>query len=118
MVSPIVHFNLAANDLEAARKFYSEVMGWDFGEGQPGTAGSIDTGWADDITVSGTLIQARGSIQPGLVAAIRLDDLAAAVAKSVELGGTTIMQPTLTPGGVTIAVIASPEGVPHTLVQQ
>ena len=118
MVSPIVHFNLAANDLEAARNFYSQVMGWDFSEGQPGTAGSIDTGWADDIIVSGTLIQARGSIQPGLVAAIRLDNLAAAVATSEQLGGTTLVPPTLTPGGVTIAVIASPEGVPHTLVQQ
>ena len=57
-------------------------------------------------------------MQPGLVAAIRLDDLAGAVAKSAELGGTTIMQPTLLPTGVTIAVISSPEGVPHTLVQQ
>ena len=118
MASPIVHFNLAARDLEAAKAFYSEVMGWDFSEGAGSTAGSIDTGWADDITVSGTLLQAQGSIEPGLVAAIRLDDLDGAVARAVELGGTTIMKPTLLPTGVTIAIIRSPEGVTHTLVQQ
>ena len=118
MASPIVHFNIAANDPEAAKKYYSEVMGWDFGEGNPGSVGSIDTGWADDIVVSGTMLQAGGSMEPGLVAAIRLDDVAGAIAKSDELGGTTIMEPTLLPQGVTIAIIRSPEGVTHTLVQQ
>ena len=118
MVSPIVHFNLAANDLEAAKEFYTEVLGWHFSEGSSGAAGSIDTGWAGDIVVSGTLFQAQGSIEPSLVAAIRLDDLDGAVAKSAELGGSTIMEPTLLPTGVTIAIIRSPEGVTHTLVQQ
>jgi predicted enzyme related to lactoylglutathione lyase len=118
MGCPIVRFKLAANDAQAARNFYSQVMDWDFGEPQPDIAGSIDTGWADDITVSGTLTQDRGSIQPGFVAAIRLDDLAAAVAKSTELDGTTIMAPTLHPTGVTVAIIRSPGRVTHTLIQQ
>jgi uncharacterized protein len=118
MVSPVVHFQLVAKDIEAAKKYYSEVMGWEFGEGAPGTAGSIETGWADDITVAGTLMELQAPMQPGLVAAIRLDDVAGAIAKSNELGGTTIMEPTLLPQGVTIAVIQSPEGVAHTLVQQ
>lgn len=115
MGSPIVHLKRAANDAQAARNFCSQVMDWDFGEPQPDIAGSIDTGWADDITVSGPLTQDRGSIQPGFVSAIRLDDLAAAVAKSTELDGTTIMAPTLHPTGVTVAIIRSPERVTHTL---
>jgi hypothetical protein len=118
MVSPIVHFNLAANDVEAAKRFYTAAFGWNFGEGAPGTAGSIDTGWADDIQVAGTFLQAEGSMEPGLVAAIRLDDVAGALAKCEELGGSVIVPLTLLPTGVSIAVIRSPEGVPHTLVQQ
>jgi len=118
MGSPIVHFQLFAKDIEAAKKFYGEVLGWDFPEPEAGAAAGINTGWADDISVMGSFAQAEGPMAPGLNAVIRLDDLAGALAKSTELGGTTIMEPTLLPQGVTIAVIQTPEGVSHTLVQQ
>ncbi len=118
MASPIVHFQLAAKDIDAAKKFYGEVMGWEFPESEEGGVAGIDTGWADDISVMGSFAQAEGPVAPGLNAVIRLEDLAGALAKCTELGGTTIMEPTLLPQGVTIAVIQTPEGVAHTLVQQ
>ena len=97
MVSPIVHFQLAAKDIEAAKKFYTEVMGWDFTEGQPGSAGGIDTAGAEHIVVSGTVVEAQGAIAPGLDAVIRFDDVAGSIVKSSALGGTTLMEPTLLP---------------------
>ena len=36
MASPIVHFQLAAKDIDAAKKFYGEVMGWEFPESEEG----------------------------------------------------------------------------------
>lgn len=118
MVSPIVHFQLVAKDIEAAKKFYGEVMGWDFPEPDGDSPVGIDTGWADDISVMGSFAQAEGPMAPALNAVIRLDDVPAALAKCTELGGTVVMEPTLLPAGVTIAVIQTPEGIAHTLVQQ
>jgi uncharacterized protein len=110
---PIVHVEIEAIDPEAQRAFYAGLFNWSIGDGpimsfpaglgapEPGPAGHIRGGSASRITLY-----------------IQVADLASSLTRTVELGGTVVLDRLQVPGGATLAAITDPEGNPITLVQQ
>jgi hypothetical protein len=100
-----VEFNVG--DVEASRKFYREVFGWDpqpWGEdyfvAAHGDEAGIDTG-----------ITASPDGEPVTVAVISVDDIAGALAKVLMAGGDILVTPFDIPGVGKAAYFADTNGV-------
>ena len=110
---PVVHWAIEAQDPDRQRTFYASLFRWAIGDGpimtipaglggpEPGPGGHIQAGSVSRVTL---YVQVR--------------DLAASVARAVELGGAMVFESFDVPGGPTLAAITDPEGNPVTLVQQ
>jgi len=87
----IVWFEIPANNLERARKFYGALFGWKI-EAFPGMPDywHIDTGGADD-TPDGGMLPRKHSTQP-ITNYVNVESVARAAAKVEKLGGK-IMKP-------------------------
>ena len=110
---PVVHFEVAARDPETIRSFYAAMFNWKIGDGsimriEPGVGGP-EPGPGGHI---------RQSDRSGVSLYVQVRDLAQAVGRTVELGGTVIAEPFDVPAGPTLAFIADPEGNGIALVQQ
>jgi uncharacterized protein len=106
MAHPIVHAEIRSADPDATRAFFGELFGWTFPAG--GIAGYtyVDSG------APGTLPAGISPLQGGaelVTFFVGVPDMAAAVAKTVQLGGRVVQQPAAVPG-VTFALIADPQG--------
>lgn len=110
---PIVHVEIEAIDAEAQREFYSELFNWSIGDGP---IMSFNAGLG--APVAGPAGHIRGGSSPRVTLYIQVGDLASSLLRTVELGGTVILERLQVPGGATLAAIADPEGNPITLVQQ
>ena len=110
---PVVHWAIEARDPEGQRAFYAALFNWSIGDGpimtipaglggpEPGPAGHIQPGDTSRITLY-----------------VQVGDLRASLARTVDLGGSLLLEPFDVPGGPTLAAIADPEGNPLMLVQQ
>jgi len=110
---PVVHWAIEAVDPERQRAFYADLFSWSIGDGpimqipaglggpEPGPAGHIQRGSTSRISL---YVQVR--------------DLRTSLDRTVELGGTVLLEPFDVPGGPTLAAIEDPEGNPLMLVQQ
>lgn len=106
MSHPVVHFEVAGNDLETLQSFYGDLFGWktqavpgmDYamvekeGDGIGGGLGKTPDGGPGHVTVY-----------------VSVDDPQAVLDRAEQLGGRTIMPVTELPQ-VTIALFADPEG--------
>lgn len=110
---PVVHWEIEAIDPEKQKAFYGELFSWDIGDGPimniPAGIGGPEPGPAGHI---------RGSSRSGVTLYVQVRDLAGAVARAVELGGTVTLERFDIPDGASLAGITDPEGNPITLVQQ
>jgi predicted enzyme related to lactoylglutathione lyase len=87
----IVWFEIPADNIERARKFYGELFGWKI-EQFPGVPDywHIDTGGGDD-TPDGGMLPRKHSTQP-ITNYVNVESVARAAAKVEKLGGK-IMKP-------------------------
>ena len=87
----IVWFEIPADNIERARKFYGELFGWKI-EQCPGVPDywHIDTGGGDD-TPDGGMLPRKHSTQP-ITNYVNVESVARAAAKVEKLGGK-IMKP-------------------------
>jgi predicted enzyme related to lactoylglutathione lyase len=110
---PVVHWEIQASDPEKLRGFYGQLFNWQIGDGPvlgiPAGIGGPPPGPAGHI---------RQSDRTGVTLYIQVRDLKSSLAKTEQLGGQVLSQPFDTPGGVTVAGIADPEGNRVMLVQQ
>ena len=110
---PVVHWEIRANDPERLRAFYGEMFNGTIGDGPimdiPAGVGGPEPGPGGHI---------RQSSRGGVTLYIQVRDLAASVARAVELGGTVVRERIQIPDGATLAAIDDPEGNPLVLVQQ
>lgn len=110
---PVVHWEIAATDPERLRTFYGQLFNWTIGDGPimsiPPGVGGPEPGPAGHI---------RASDRPGVTLYVQVRDLAAALARTAELGGTVVLERYQVPGGATLAFIDDPEGNRVVLVQQ
>ena len=109
MKNPVVHFEIVGKDHEALQAYYGNLFEWEIrnvseempygiievGEGGPGIGGGVG---------------ATGTGTPHATFYVQVEDIEAALAKAVELGGETVVPVTTIPGMVTFALFNDPEG--------
>lgn len=103
----VVHFEIHVDDMERAKKFYSEVFGWTY-EDWTDFAGSpywgTVTGKEDESGIEGALMPRNGESPKigqsvnAFVCTIGVEDYDATEAKILELGGTLAMPKTALTG--------------------
>jgi uncharacterized protein len=106
MASPVVHFEVRAQDPDAARRFFGPLFGWSFPEGALPGYTYVDTG------VEGAIPGGIGPMQGGgalVTFFVGVQDVAATLAEAENLGGSVIQPATSVPG-VTFGLLASPAG--------
>jgi len=91
MANHIAHFDIAADDVERARRFYERVFGWRFEAWGPPDFYLIFTGPADDAGVHGSMSKRPDPISRGgrnaYECTVSVGDLAAIKAAVVANGG-------------------------------
>ena len=108
MASPVVHFEVRAQDPDAARQFFGPLFGWSFPEGaMPGYSSA-------SRCTTAALACGVGPTQGGdalVTFFVGVADVPAtlALAEAVRLGGK-VVQPATSVPGTTFALLASPAG--------
>jgi predicted enzyme related to lactoylglutathione lyase len=111
-MSNISYFEVPADDITRAKKFYTEILGWDFVPTRvPGMQveyWNISTGKSKKDTLNmGGLYQRKESSSPMLMYAL-VDDMDRALARVEELGGKIISpKMTLETVGTLVTIIDS-----------
>ena len=110
---------LATRDLEGAKSFYSELLGWSVKTGDVG-GGTMYTGiFLDDERPNGGMLEMDGNwpaeVPPHWMTYFAVDDVDAAVAKVKELGGSVDVEPQDIPVG-RFSVVSDPQGGTFTLI--
>jgi len=114
MANNIAHFDIAANDVERARRFYERVFGWRFEAWGPPDFYLIHTGTADDPGIHGSVSKRlepiTGSGRSAYECTISVADLAAIKAAIVANGGKIILDDHEIVGVGTLIRFADTEG--------
>ncbi len=105
-----------AADLDAAKAFYAEVLGWSYTGGEPEFGGYLT------VTVDGEQAGGMGPQQdpddpPKWMTYFATDDAAATAARIREAGGTVVVEPMEVGPMGTMAIARDPQGNPFGLWQ-
>ena len=108
-----IWYELMTTDLEAAKRFYGEVVGWT-ANATPMGAGAYTILEADGAGVGGAVLlsdahKAQG-VPPNWTGYICVDDCDAAAQKTTSLAGQVLNPPTDIPGVGRFAIITDPHG--------
>jgi uncharacterized protein len=109
--------DLATTDLGAAKKFYTELLGWELKE-------SADAGMVyNEIVVGGQYIGGLyqsgpeyGNMPSHWTAYVAVDDVDAAASRVEELGGKVCVPPTDIPNTGRFCLITDPTGANISLI--
>lgn len=110
---PVVHWEIEAIDPDKMRAFYTDLFNWEIGDGPIMT---IAAGLGGPEPGPGGHI--RQSQRSGVSLYVQVRDLAEALGRAAELGGSVVTEPFDVPNGPTLAAITDPEGNSLVLVQQ
>ena len=95
MANNVAHFDIAADDVERARRFYYRVFGWRFEAWGPPDFYLIRTGPDADPGIHGSVSKRHapvvGSGRTGYECTIAVDDLGAIKAAIVANGGKIVL---------------------------
>ena len=95
MANNIAHFDIAADDVERARRFYERVFGWRFEAWGPPDFYLVHTGPAEDPGIHGSVSKRsqplRGGGRSAYECTISVADLRAIKAAIVANGGTIVL---------------------------
>jgi uncharacterized protein len=107
MAHPVIHTEIRSADPDATRKFFADLFGWKFASqgAFPGYT-FIDTGVEGGPYVA---ISPRQGADDEVLFFVGVEDVAAALAKAEELGGT-IIQPAQQVPGTSFGVFADAQG--------
>lgn len=110
---------LATPDLEKARAFYTEVLGWTYREQEMGE-GMTYTVWQVDGEDVGGAMQMSGpeweGIPPHWMSYVSVDDVDARTAKVEAAGGQVSVPPTDIPTVGRFSVVTDPTGAVISLI--
>jgi predicted enzyme related to lactoylglutathione lyase len=108
---PVVYFEILGSDGAALRDFYERLFAWRISPVEEG-AGAYQRIEAEPGGIQGGLGAFPG-VPNQVNYYVRCDDLAAAVARAAELGGSVVMEPRQAAEDIEVAMVADPEG--HTI---
>ena len=106
MGNPVVHFEIRAEDPDAAREFYGKLFGWTFPAGGIPGYTYVETGVPDAIPGGIGPTQGGSAL---VTVFMGVEDVEAALKEAERLGGT-IVQPATKVPGVTFGLFADPAG--------
>jgi predicted enzyme related to lactoylglutathione lyase len=111
----VVHFEVHADDLDRAERFYVGVFGWSVQRWEgPVDYRLLRTG--DAVPgIDGALVERRGAVAEnaspnGFVCTVEVDDLAATSERIVTGGGQQVVEPQRIPEVGTVAYFKDTEG--------
>ncbi len=115
-----VWYELMTTDMEAAKAFYTDVVGWDVRDvSMPGRAHLLFT--AGEALVSGLMLLPEDAktmgAQPHWIGYVGIDNVDAAVDQIKKLGGAVLFPPTDIPGISRFSVVADPQMATFALIQ-
>jgi predicted enzyme related to lactoylglutathione lyase len=115
MSHPVVHAEIRSSDPDGTRAFFGSLFGWTYPtEGAYPGYTFVDTGVPDALYTAISPLQGDGDLVTFFVG---VQDMDAAIADTVRLGGRVVQQPVTVPG-VSFALIADPQGHVVGLAQQ
>jgi predicted enzyme related to lactoylglutathione lyase len=110
MKSRIVHFEIPADDIDRAKRFYGELFGWEF-SATPGFEDYWTFATGDpERNEGGGLMSRMSPDQVGLVSYFGVESVADSAAQVEKLGGKVIMARSPVPGMGWFAQCLDPEG--------
>jgi predicted enzyme related to lactoylglutathione lyase len=115
MQNPFVWHDLMTTDVEAAKAFYGDVVGWSF-EHQPP---AYSVAQVQGMGMGGIMAvppEAKG-MPPFWAGYVYTPDVDAACAKAKALGGKVWREPWDIPGVIRMAVLADPTGATFNIMQ-
>jgi predicted enzyme related to lactoylglutathione lyase len=102
---------LLTTDVEAAKQFYGEVVGWTAAEMDMGEMGTYVMCRSGDLDRAGMMTIPRGAeAPPHWLVYLSTDDVDATLKKAKQLGATVYMEPMDIPGIGRLAWLADPTG--------
>jgi predicted enzyme related to lactoylglutathione lyase len=114
MANPVVHFEIRAEDPDAARGFYGRLFDWEFSPG--GAPGYTFVEHGVRGAIPGAISPTQGGA-PLVTFFVAVDDIEAALASAERLGGKMV-QPAPSVPGVTFGLFADPQGQVVGVVKQ
>lgn len=115
MGQPVVHFEIVGKNGQKLRDYYSELFGWEFGDPLGPTNYAVtprdgNTN-ADGAGIGGGVGTGPEGYEGHVTFYVEVPDVAAALAKAEELGGTRMMGPEkMSEPAIEIALFSDPEG--------
>lgn len=107
MASPVVHWEIGANNLSKLTAFYSELFDWDITPA--GLEYALVAGAHGGI--GGGIMQVREHMPSYVTFYVQVPDLEPALEHALELGAAAVVEPTAIPGGSgRFAMFTDPDG--------
>ncbi|NNE85550.1 MAG: VOC family protein [Alphaproteobacteria bacterium] len=114
------HWNeLSTTDVEGAKAFYSEVVGWSYDEMPNMSGGTYWIAKSGDAMAGGLMDMpeaAPAGTPPHWMSYLAIDDVDSAIAKVPGLGGTVLVEAFDIPNIGRMAVIQDPQGAVISLM--
>jgi uncharacterized protein len=113
MGQPVVHFEIIGKDGDRLKGYYAELFGWQIdsdnqmGYGVVQREGNTNS---DGVGIGGGVAGGPDRYDGHLTFYVEVPDVATALAKAEELGGSRIMGPDEVMEGLVIGLFADPEG--------
>jgi predicted enzyme related to lactoylglutathione lyase len=109
---------LATTDAAAAKKFYTELLGWQLKEGDvtPMAYTEIVVGGAHVGGIYQTGPESGGNMPPHWITYVSVDDVDASAKRVAELGGKVSLPPMDIPDVGRFCVIRDPQGATLALI--
>jgi predicted enzyme related to lactoylglutathione lyase len=103
---PVIHAEIRSTDPDATREFFGQLFGWTYTDGAYPGYTFADTGADGALPTAISPLQGDGD---AVLFFVGVEDVAAALDRARELGGTIVQPPQQVPG-VTFGVFADPQG--------
>jgi len=121
---PPIHFEIPVDDMERAKKFYSELFGWDI-QGAPGfedyqtvhTLPVDENNMVQGAGINGGMMKKSGGQMP-IINYINVEDIDKYLARLEELGGQILMPKMPIKGIGYNAVVQDTEGNTFGMIQE
>lgn len=107
MKGKVSWFEIATGDVARAKAFYSGLFGWE-PQGDPSVYLMVPP--QHDGGLPGGIMPAPAGVGSYAVFGVEVEDVDAAHAHALELGATTVVEPTDNPNGVRSAYLRDPDG--------